>query len=334
MKKQLNEAKRWQQLAGILNEAVEVPSWLEKKLEDVHTKPGQGSIFAKAIPDVLKIAQDALDKQQDVDQIANGSGTLTLKSPGIGYNLVLPIEKAKQLPDAQEGTTKKVEGPNTIEVPSITTTAPLDQFKTDQLTVIVRPKKDDKGTILPNEYIVLSAFPGDPSIPKASEWNGKYAVIIPGGKVSENWDYGDDEDEEVAEPSKKMYLQLKDLPGPTINEMISLNEIKRMQQLAGILKEDLQSAFWDDIKNGHLYLFGQYVIDIEEDPVNVYVRLAKEPAKPGQKRIDIQTGVLTYNKSSKRWDFSDKGTSKMSTPEDQTVLDQITRAIIKSNKTK
>jgi len=32
----------------------------------------------------------------------------------------------------------------------------------------------------------LSVFSGDPDIPRASEWNGKYAVIIPGQKVNES----------------------------------------------------------------------------------------------------------------------------------------------------
>ena len=182
MAKLINEAKRWQKLANILTEAVEVPAWLAGKLEDVHTKPGQGSIFAKSIADVLKIAQDALDKESNIDKIANSTGTLTIKSPGIGYNLVLPIEKAKALAGAKESEVEKVEGPNKIKVPAITTNAPLTQFKTDDLTVIVRPKKDESGAVIPNEYIVLSAFPGDPTIPRASEWGGKYAVIIPGGK--------------------------------------------------------------------------------------------------------------------------------------------------------
>ena len=167
---------------SLINEATEIPTWLAGKLEDVHTKPGQGSIFAKSIADVLKIAQDALDKESNIDKIANSTGTLTIKSPGIGYNLVLPIEKAKALAGAKESEVEKVEGPNKIKVPAITTNAPLTQFKTDDLTVIVRPKKDESGAVIPNEYIVLSAFPGDPTIPRASEWGGKYAVIIPGGK--------------------------------------------------------------------------------------------------------------------------------------------------------
>ena len=166
-------------LTEALNEAVEVPTWLKDKLEDVHVKPGQGSIFSKPIDAVLKLSQDALDKESNIDKIANSTGTLTIKSPGIGYNLVLPIEQAKKLPGAKESEVEKIEGPNKVKVPAITTTAPLTQFKSDELTIIVRPKKDEAGAVIPNEYIVLSAFPGDPNIPRASEWGGKYAVIIP-----------------------------------------------------------------------------------------------------------------------------------------------------------
>jgi hypothetical protein len=199
MKKQIlsEELLRMKRLAGILsesqytqklNEAVEIPAWLKGKLEDVHIKPGQGSIFSQSIDNVLKLAQGALDKATNIDQIANSTGTLTISSPGIGYNLVLPMDKAKNLPGATQGEVEKIEGPSKIKVPSITTTAPLSQFKSDQLTVIVRPKKDESGAVIPNEYIVLSAFPGDPTIPRTSEWGGKYAVIIPDGSenVQEN----------------------------------------------------------------------------------------------------------------------------------------------------
>jgi hypothetical protein len=207
----INEAKRWQKLANILTEAVEVPTWLAGKLEDVHTKPGQGSIFAKSISDVLKLAQDALDKESNIDKIANSTGTLTIKSPGIGYNLVLPIDKAKALPGAKESEVEKTEGPSKVKVPAITTTSPLTQFKTDELTVIVRPKKDESGAVIPNEYIVLSAFPGDPSIPRASEWGGKYAVIIPDGKEELK------EVEGYTARDKDMELVFDNFPSVTIN---------------------------------------------------------------------------------------------------------------------
>lgn len=170
----------------LLSEAVEVPEWLKGKLADVHGKPGQGSIFAKPIDTVMKTVQQIVDSAKNIDQVANSTGTLTVSSPGIGYNLVLPLEQAMKLPGAKQGEVEKVEGPNKVKVPSVTTTAPLSQFASDKLTVIVRPKKDEAGTVIPNEYIVLSAFPGDPDIPRASEWGGKFAVVIPGGEQGVN----------------------------------------------------------------------------------------------------------------------------------------------------
>ncbi len=191
------EFRRMQKIAGIIteskfiNEVVEVPSWLKDKLEDVHVKPGQGSIFSKSVDEILKLAQNLLDKTnpKELDKIANSIGTLTMNVPNVGYNLVLPIEQAKKLPGAQTSKVEKQEGPNKIKVPAIITSAPLSQFSTNKLTVIVRPKKDESGAVIPNEYIVLSIFPGDPDIPRASEWNDKYAVIIPNqvkNKTNEN----------------------------------------------------------------------------------------------------------------------------------------------------
>ena len=170
----------------LLAEAVEVPEWLKGKLADVHSKPGQGSIFAKPIDAVMKTVQQVVDGAKNVDQVANSTGTLTVSSPGIGYNLVLPMAQALKLPGAKQGEVEKVEGPNKVKVPSVTTTAPLSQFASNELTVIVRPKKDEAGAVIPNEYIVLSAFPGDPDIPRASEWGNKFAVIIPGGEQAIN----------------------------------------------------------------------------------------------------------------------------------------------------
>jgi hypothetical protein len=170
----------------LLAEAVEVPEWLKGKLADVHSKPGQGSIFAKPIDTVMKTVQQVVDGAKNVDQVANSTGTLTVSSPGIGYNLVLPMAQALKLPGAKQGEVEKVEGPNKVKVPSVTTTAPLSQFASNELTVIVRPKKDEAGAVIPNEYIVLSAFPGDPDIPRASEWGDKFAVIIPGGEQGVN----------------------------------------------------------------------------------------------------------------------------------------------------
>lgn len=157
---------------------VEFPTWLEDKLKTVHGVPGQGSIFKN--PEEVKdtVLKTIGDKSGEVDKIATTTGAIKVSSPGIGYDLVLPMEEASQLPDASVGETEKVEGPNKIKVPMVTTSAPMEQFSTDELTIIVRPKKDASGKILPNEYIILSAFPGK-DLPRASEWNGKFAVVVP-----------------------------------------------------------------------------------------------------------------------------------------------------------
>jgi hypothetical protein len=171
-----------------INFDVEVPDWLISKLEQVHTKPGQGSIFAKPINSVLEILKSHLSKMnpQEVEKIANSTGTVSLDSSGIGYDLVLPMDKAKILKDAQQVEVEKVEGPNKIKVPAIKTSEDIGAFSTDKLTIIVRPKKDDLGNVLNGQYIVLSAFPGNPDIPRASEWGGNYAVIIPNAQMNES----------------------------------------------------------------------------------------------------------------------------------------------------
>ena len=99
---------------------------------------------------------------QEVEKIANTTGTVSLDSSGIGYDLVLPMDKAKALKDAQQVEVEKVEGPNKIKVPAIKTSEDMGTFSTGKLTIIVRPKKDESGNVLKGEYIVLSAFPGNP----------------------------------------------------------------------------------------------------------------------------------------------------------------------------
>ena len=177
--KTFNKIKRIDEVE--MNEGPKIlfPDWLITKLNDVHTKVGQGSIFAMDINKVVEIAKQVVSKEQNIDKIANSTGTISTTVNGAGYDLVLPMEKAKTLPNADITTTKKVEGPTTMEVPAVKTSAPLQTFKTNQLTIIVRPMKNEGGEIIPNSYIILSVFPGNPNIPRISEWNGQYAVIIP-----------------------------------------------------------------------------------------------------------------------------------------------------------
>jgi hypothetical protein len=153
-----------------------------------HNELGVGSIFKKGIMDM-----EILNMIERIKNEVNPSqSAYQIKVPRIGYNLVLPYDEAMSLEEAVESATEKKEGPNTITVPLVQTIQPLSDFSTDDLTLIVRPsnpqflpedvkmdpevmKKIEEGKC----YSLLTAFPGDPDIPKASEWNGMYAVVVP-----------------------------------------------------------------------------------------------------------------------------------------------------------
>jgi hypothetical protein len=151
-----------------------------------HNEIGVGSVFNKNI-NIKLIQQAAVNANVEGD-----GGAYTVTVPGIGYNLVLPIDQALQLPAAEQTTVTKDERGQPVEVPAIKTSAGIDQFATDILTIIIRPSNPD---YLPDDvkgdedvlqaiankrsYSILTAFPGDPNIPLASEWNGRYAVILP-----------------------------------------------------------------------------------------------------------------------------------------------------------
>ena len=162
-------------------------NWLIDKTKRVHSKAGQGSIFAMSIDKVVEKVKEIASSASNVDEIANTTGVLSAEVPNIGYDLVVPVvdgqpmHKGRPL-QGQITTTKKEEGPNVIEVPAIITNEPLESFVTDQLTVIIRPMKNQEGQVIPNEYIILSTFPGSTAADKrASEWNGEYMVVIPQG---------------------------------------------------------------------------------------------------------------------------------------------------------
>ena len=153
-----------------------------------HNELGVGSIFKKGITDM-----EIINMVERIKNEVNPSqSAYQIKVPGIGYNLVLPYDEAMNLEEAVESATEKKEGTNTITVPLVQTTQSLSDFSTDDLTFIVRPsnpqflpddvkmdpevmKKIEEGKC----YSLLSAFPGDPDIPKTSEWNGMYAVVVP-----------------------------------------------------------------------------------------------------------------------------------------------------------
>jgi len=160
--------------------------WLIDKTERVHSKPGQGSIFAKPTKEVVEIVKKLAASAGDVDEIANSTGVLSVKEPGIGYDLVARVVDGKPVDphgNPIEGQLTKVdkeEGRDTVSVNAIVTDHPLEAFKTDDLTVIVRPMKDAEGNELPGQYIILSAFPGTTGADdRASEWGDKYVVVVP-----------------------------------------------------------------------------------------------------------------------------------------------------------
>ena len=160
-----------------------------------HNKPGMGSVFKTGVTEdeIINMVKEVAPK------VSGDGGAYELNKPSIGYDLVLPIDKAKSLKDAKEGEVEKQEGPNKIKVISITTSQPLSSFASNRISLIIRKsnpqflpddvktdvdiaKKIEEGKC----YSLLTAFPGNPDIPRASEWGGKFAVILPGGKEEMN----------------------------------------------------------------------------------------------------------------------------------------------------
>jgi hypothetical protein len=110
----------------------------------------------------------------------------------VGFDLVLPYVEAKNLDDAEETFAIKKEGKNEIEVPLIKTSQSENDFKTNRLTLVIRKSSQQflPDDVKENEeilekindgkvYSLITAFPGNPNIPRVSEWNGEYAIVVP-----------------------------------------------------------------------------------------------------------------------------------------------------------
>jgi hypothetical protein len=153
-----------------------------------HNELGIGSIFRKGITEGEILSMVGRIK----NEVNPSQSAYQITVPKIGYNLVLPYGEAMALEGAVESTTEKKEGPNTVIVPLVKTVQSLRDFSTDDITLIVRPSNPQ---FLPEDvkmdpevmskieegkcYSLLTAFPGDPDIPKASEWKGMFAVVVP-----------------------------------------------------------------------------------------------------------------------------------------------------------
>jgi len=170
------------------NEVVLISDYVKNHIKD-HNKFGTGSTFREGISDeeIISFVNQVINNQKLGD-----GGAFEIEVPEIGFDLVLPYEEAINLDDAKESVTIKKEGQNEIEVPLVITSQSSKDFKTNRLTLIIRKSNPQflPDDVKENEeilnkindgkvYSLLTAFPGNPNIPKASEWNGQYAVVLP-----------------------------------------------------------------------------------------------------------------------------------------------------------
>ena len=175
-------------LSSMNDDTVLVSDYVKSHIKD-HNKFGTGSTFREGISDeeIIGFVNQVIGNQELGD-----GGAFEIDAPEIGFDLVLPYEEAINLNNAEESVTIKKEGPNEIEVPLVRTSQSSGDFKTNRLTLIIRKsnpqflpddvKEDEELLNKLNDgkvYSLLTAFPGNPNIPRASEWNGQYAVVVP-----------------------------------------------------------------------------------------------------------------------------------------------------------
>jgi hypothetical protein len=158
--------------------------WAKGHIERGHKEPGKGSIFADF--DLSQVA----DAVAAIDVNPN-QAVYTINVPDVGYDLVLPMDEALALPDAEMTKVAKEERGGEVLVPGVITSAPLDSFLTDKLSVVVRPT--DSLEYVPDDvkeqvaqaveegrvYSILSAWPGRGDVPPVPEWKKDWAVVIP-----------------------------------------------------------------------------------------------------------------------------------------------------------
>ena len=193
------QTNRIKQMMGLIIESTDkiqtsnggvilVSDYVKNHIKD-HNQFGSGSVFKEGITD--EDINSFVNMVIENNELGEG-GAFEIEVPGIGFDLVKPYDEAISYDNAQESTTIKKEGPNEIEVPLINTSQSEDDFRTNRLTLIIRPsnpnflpedvKEDGNIMDMINQgkvYSLLTAFPGNPNIPRASEWNGEFAVIVP-----------------------------------------------------------------------------------------------------------------------------------------------------------
>ena len=193
------QTNRIKQMMGIINESTDkiqtfngevilISDYVKNHIKD-HNQFGSGSVFKEGITD--EDINSFVNMVIENNELGDG-GAFEIEVPGIGFDLVKPYDEAMSYDNAEESTTIKREGPNEIEVPLVRTSQSEDDFMSDRLTLIIRPsnpnflpedvKEDGDILNMINQgkvYSLLTAFPGNPNIPRASEWGGQFAVIVP-----------------------------------------------------------------------------------------------------------------------------------------------------------
>ena len=169
-------------------EIVLISDYVKNHIKE-HNQFGMGSTFREGIRD--EEISSYVEEVVSSNELGEG-GLFELNVPNVGFDLVLPYVEAKNLDDAEETFAIKKEGKNEIEVPLIKTSQSENDFKTNRLTLVIRKSSQQ---FLPNDvkeneeilekindgkvYSLITAFPGNPNIPRVSEWNGEYAIVVP-----------------------------------------------------------------------------------------------------------------------------------------------------------
>ena len=168
------------------NDVVIFSDWVKGHIERGHKEPGLGSIFADFDISLVNKTLEQIELNPD-------QAVYTIPVPNVGYDLVLPTDEAKQLENAAQTEVEKEDRQGPILVNAYTTSQSLEDFKTDKLSVVIRPTSELQYVPEPlqkdptivqaleqgNLYSVLSAWPGRGDVPPANQWGDDWAVIIP-----------------------------------------------------------------------------------------------------------------------------------------------------------
>ncbi|MCK4816498.1 hypothetical protein KA005_12085, partial [bacterium] len=306
-----------------------------------HEKGGLGSAFLK-VPSAKELK--TIISWMNLKVAGRGDGLYEfLHSRKIaGWDLVKSIKDARKLENAVETTVEKEERGQPVKVPGVRTSQPISDFETSFMTFVIRPtppaylpddvKGNEKLVSAAQEgkiYSVLSVWPGaaviyGEPVPPASQWNGRYAVIIPdGGGGGSGSKVNDDR-----KPYKNLKELLKDVSG---NEWSRVSEKLPIQRV------------WKEEDNGRNIEISVSIINRNNIRMNINDLDAKDVHSEAHFHIDahlingiiqgfhirtrmIPTDLLGDPKVASMIDskLANKIRSgKTLTPEEQSMLDQI-----------